>query len=850
MIVRLIGSRSGASVGVIVGYPKKKRRAKAVFLFMASAIALTGVTPVYAQSTATQIEIRQIDLPAGPLGDTLVVLGEIFGINIIAPDRLIASKSSPAVSGSMTAEEALSRVLAGSGLEAQSSEDGAFIVAAIDPGAAASTSEERDEIIVRGTKRDLSIQKTQTSVSVFTDEQIEDRVIFNLDDVLLRTPNISTAQGVQRVSIRGISILGIGDLGASDPRGNTANIYVDNAPVSFSGRRVAFNLWDVDQVEVLRGPQSTIQGRNALSGAIMLQTADPDYEFGAEARAAGGNQEYRQFSGTLNLPILKDQIALRFAADYRETDFGIVNAGNGEKALGEESLMLRGKLLFEPAFLPNLRLEFGVQHAETQTGPQGQVFPPDVFGTPGFDAFDPFGNVSFDPFLTDRDVSSTRGVLNIEYELTPNWKLISIGTYEESEDTSLLSGAVDGRDVAIEDTLSIEIRTAFEYERFRGWIGGYYFNEERTQTSTDITDLGAFGIITNPPGGLVSRAVELKRETDNYAFFGDVTFDVTDRLHLNFGARVDREEIFDTGRQGTVTASTDPCTIVAPFLIGSPCTAVRSATSDPAATPEFTVFLPRGGVTYDFDDLRSLSFTVARGYRAGGAFTSGTEILEFDPEFITNYEIALRSLWMDERLAFNANAFYSDVSEQQLRIQDPSGSLSVLFVNAGSSELFGAEFSLDFAATDTLNLFGSLGLLQTEFNDFEFIRGAGEPFENLAGNEFPSAPNVTAAAGFAYEHPFGFFSSANMSYASRQFSDVENIETDKADNRFLVNSRVGYRTDHVQISVFANNLFNERFTVARTTQSADNTGTVVNDSSPLFTVNNPRQFGVELRARY
>ena len=134
----------------------------------------------------------------------------------------------------------------------------------------ASADRDIEEIVVTGTKRNLSIQDTQTSVTVLTGRQIEEQGIVSLEDILLRTPNVAGggSNSLNTASIRGVVLQGVS---ATTDNGFTSNVYIDGSPNSFNANQGANNLWDVAQVEVLRGPQSTVQGRNALAGAIIIR---------------------------------------------------------------------------------------------------------------------------------------------------------------------------------------------------------------------------------------------------------------------------------------------------------------------------------------------------------------------------------------------------------------------------------------------------------------------------------------------------------------------------------------------------------------------------------------------------
>ncbi|MEM6818122.1 MAG: TonB-dependent receptor plug domain-containing protein [Pseudomonadota bacterium] len=283
---------------------------------------------------------------------------------------------------------------------------------------------EIEEIIVTGTKRSLGIQDTQTSVQVVTAGDIEDQAILNVEDILLRTSNVAAGgpNSLNNLSIRGVTLTGVGFSGV----GTTANVYVDGSPNSFNANQGANNLWDVQQVEVLRGPQSTVQGRNALAGAIIINTADPVYEWTGKARVLVGNEDQRQGSFVVNAPIIEDQVAFRLTADYREVDFGVVNPDTGNNTRFEEAGNFRAKLLIEPSAIEDLPIELIAQVSDTQFGEFGAANPPVPADDPSFSNFDPFGDETFGIRTRFEDNVVTRYTADVQYALGSNWSLFGI----------------------------------------------------------------------------------------------------------------------------------------------------------------------------------------------------------------------------------------------------------------------------------------------------------------------------------------------------------------------------------------------------------------------------------------
>ena len=716
-----------------------------------------------------------------------------------------------------------------------------------------------DEIVVTGTKQNRGVQDTPTSVSVVTGAAIEQRAILDIEDILQRTANVSTGGGdaINNLTLRGIQLSG----DTFDAQGGAAQVYVDGAPASFNANQSAANLWDISQIEILRGPQASTQGRSALAGAIVIRTNDPTYEYSGTARVIVGNQNNRQYSGVLNAPIIEDQVAVRLVADYREVDFETAASPGGVPQRFQDGLALRGKVLIEPNAIPGLKLKLTGQYSDTDAGEFNTVFAPDAVGTAGFDAFDPFGDVTFPPTVAIRneDNELTRGIVDLEYELSDNWTLYGIGTLEDVNRVSLRDSGSAAQLDTFDRVYSGELRAAFDYDRLSGWVGGYYFDLSQSSggfINFAVNDLlGGQGLpqTADPADSVLSLISSNRNDTRNYAFFGSATYQVTDKLSVTFGARYDNEEFSSFSEDGgSITPATCTATLPLPPTFAPtpiPCAGFVPESTVEDVSAEFGVFLPNGSITYDIDDDRSISFLAGRGYRSGGAFlrvdatsSTGFELREFDPEFLVNYELAFRSQWWDDRLTVNANIFYSDWSDQQIQIQGLTGFLDQDIVNAGQSNLYGAELSIVAEPTEGLTLFSTLGLLETEFDEFTL----GDDTD-LSGNEFAQAPNVTFSAGFDYEHPSGVYTNWNVSYAGERFSDPENIAANIGDSYTLVNARIGYRVDPVNIYVFANNIFDERY-IQR--QQVVNPATATPTAQPFFVINEPRLFGVAVQASF
>lgn len=863
---------------------------KPVLTATASVIAVsTAIAPAAAQSQEQNLTQRQIDIPAGALSQSLLAISAAFDIDVLAANNLLDRKNAPAVSGVMSAQEALERILANTDLSAKPSEDGAFITVSQEAGPQAPVPSpqnslvdrlDEDEIIVTGTKQNLTIQDTTVSAEVFTADRIEEEALFDLEDVIQRTPNVSSVNGlVSNITIRGISRNGTNSAG----QGQATNIYIDGAPATDESLFGSQSLWDVEQVEILRGPQSTLQGRNALAGAVFLQTARPSYDWEAKGRIRMAERGSRQYAAAVSGPIIKDQLAFRISVDYQETDGFITNAFTGGPQSSSENLNLRGKLLIEPAALSNLSALLTFEYVDGQDGSNaGSVRAPVSVVDPAFGDFDPSDGVSFDG-LFPAERQTFRAISDIKYELTEAFTLAFLGTYENAErelvsqfaDASGFTG--NGQDLSNEEfSYSGELRLEFDFEKITGLVGLYYFKNENDSFNTNTNTLNnAIPFPISPTNSLFQISTTFDSDVENKSAFASLRYEPSEKWTFDLGLRVDDEQ-FTTLRQfNDIITSPSSCTVTVPgAVIGAPvpfaqvpcalAVSFLAPPEQPQQGEEFTVFLPRAAITYHINDDLSVFAGARRGYRAGGPSlridpeTASFVVDTFDPEYLTSYEAGWRSVWLNGDLTFNGTVFLSKYDDQQISIRGESGASTDTFVtNAAASTIYGLELTGDYQVTEELELYSSIGLLHTEFDEFPLSLSPGVE-ANLSGNEFENAPNVTATLGANYVHSSGFFANASINYQGEAASSIFNFDeedlgpglTERVDRSAVVNARLGYRVEHFTVTLFATNLFDEDAPIDRRitvpTAAFGTTGDARFSTRPLFNIRQPQTFGVSL----
>lgn len=691
----------------------------------------------------------------------------------------------------------------------------------LTPAAMAQEADTYEEIIIIGEKRARSLFDTTTSVAVTTGEDIENRDIQSLQDILIQTPNVNQQNGGEGFTIRGVSNSSVTGAG----NGPLATLYVDGAQISQLAVGVGqLDVWDIAQVEIFRGAQSLIQGRNSLAGSIHIRSHDPVHDLEVKGRAQYGEFETYNLSATLNVPLVEDEVAFRFGIDHKESDGFITNPTlNLDDYGGTENTLFRGKLLFEPKVAPQFRALLTVSFSDNESGD-------DVV-----DAARPFERQVFSNLLGRENLDQFIATLELDYELNEAWRIATVTSFNDADydrfddDDQTAAGGDNSRASRSEiETFSQELRFHYDSDWLHGHMGAYFLHEDQVADALFVSGLSIPALL--PPAFqavgpfiapfyedpfISNSTADERRKTTNFAGFFDIDADVSDFITLHAGLRYDREnqdnDLLVTLRfeSDIPDLATVPAVPITPALTLQDIVAqinglLISSEDDQVLISDttYSAWLPKVGFTLNWNDDVSTSFIVQRGYRAGGADVATlTGVFEFDPEYTWTYEASLRANIMDGRGLFRANIFYTDWSDQQVELQ--ANPADVIVTNAGKSEYYGFEAQIDYELLEGLNAYASLGYVETKFLNFVSPQG------DFTGNEFADAPNWSFNAGAVYRHALGLFAQANVNYQSASFNEVDNILENDA--RTIVNAKLGYEHEHFTLSVFARNLFDENY---------------------------------------
>ncbi len=622
-------------------------------------------------------------------------------------------------------------------------------------------------IVVEGERTQRTIAETASSVAVVTGEQLQDIAgPNNLETAFRQVTNvIMNGKSNLAVTIRGNDTTGIlsgvdSFFGGARPR---TTVQLDGRPMTyfeyiFGGS----STWDVQRVEIFRGPQTTTQGRNSIAGAIFLETNDPTYDYEIRGRALAGNFDTQQYSGVISGPLLEDQVAARITFDVRDHESFLtlqgLSPGVADDPTEDNYRNVRGKLLFEPSAIPDLSTMLIFSYTGTKR-PQTELV--DM----------PFENRTrnMNPNFAVFETESYSLTLNADYSISNELEMLSTFTYSDSDIQRLSPTGTGNAEI---DNKQYVAEAVLDYSNDNAGIQGLLGVSALVSHQDDMIDLNLYR------AGMPA----FTDDQESLGIFGEVTWTPFDPFDLTVGLRYQRDHQDRAGGQGT------------PFIA--------------AFDKTFDAILPTFGLAYRAADNVTVGATVKRGFNPGG-FTVTFFPLgmtdTFNEEYVWNYEAYWRSSWWDDRLSFNGNIFLADYQDQQRPATTIVMGMPVTeYDNAEEAHSYGLELDARFMPNETLELYGSLGLLETEIR--QFTRSTGL---RLDGKEFQRAPTMTSTFGLRYEPLQGLVLSGQGQYVDDYFSDDENNPELEVDDYFVANAQLAYSFSNVRVFAAVTNIFDE-----------------------------------------
>jgi iron complex outermembrane receptor protein len=644
---------------------------------------------------------------------------------------------------------------------------------------------------VYGAKTGRSILDTPSSVGVIDGARMDASAMFRVEDVFRQMANVNRADWIDS----GIVLRGINSEGVGGPSGSPlATTYVDGVPQTQNGARRGVNgTWDLQQVEVWRGPQSTIVGRNALAGAIQVKSNDPTMKWETAARLGFGTDTFNNQAVMVSGPIVDDKLAFRLAAE-QQSRHGDVSYPPQFSALpkleqraDDDYWMVRGKVLYRPTgsartnILATVSSSYDSPSLSDVDGPSAGVSYEDrVWG------------LQTDPiFVEARATRNDIGSIDASFTLSDQWTLRSLTGYLVT-DTQRPSIDLRTEGAFHEKQFTQEVILSQTSERFDTVVGLFMLDEHTTGDRDQARSWESF-----------IRRDRSVTNVWNVAAYADTRWKVSGAgpWTVLAGLRLDREDQDFASTNSRVSNAN-----------GSTLTSSSSSTSASFSAP-----LPKAGISYALSETSALAFVAQRAYRAGGSainFVTQTAY-EYDPEYAWNYELSWRGqvVGLGRGLfQYRVNAFYLDWRDQQVNVpQVPGDFSSDIILNAGRSTVKGGEVELNWTSGRGLSVYTALGIADTTFKEFSFLQFG--QLRDLTGDPFPQAPGVTANVGAQYQHRSGIFGGADITHAGSALSRslLEAGLRDELPSYTLVNLRGGWTRGPWRLSVWADNLFDKLY---------------------------------------
>lgn len=634
-------------------------------------------------------------------------------------------------------------------------------------------------IYIQGEKLNRTSDDAPSSITLIEGEKVEAGANDDLDDLLNAQANVLADEGFQPPAMRGVD--GMGGPGTALTAGSQPRIpiVVDGVPLPSGDSSLSSKttVWDLDTIEVARGPQATSTGRNALGGAIRVFTKDPVYYREGALRLRYDSERDAGVDFMINTPLIEDQLAFRLTGELTNGKSYIDNNPNplpsGLNPNDENVARLRAKLLYEPIGVPGLSVLLLAERNRSE-GPTEGIYN---------------GNIE------DLSVSNPTGFSQINNYEDLEHDVISLRTSYDFNDyvTAVARVSKSENDLKFLDT-----GEAFS-------LGESRFQKELTEAEAyvqlqdvGVITTGVFGVVHSEETEIGSNkgaflAFDLDGKIENTAIYGEVELDASDLspgLAVIIGARYEKNRLTRSVVSG-------------------------SGTSIGAAKIDDTAFLPKFGLRYDVSDDLTVGYTYSEGFRSGGLdvdliapfMMAGYSSQPFGSETIKSHEIYGKTTVANGALDLRASAFFYQWENAQVPgAANYPVSGAPAMGNVPEAQGYGAEFSATYRATERLTFDANLGLLRTEITEV----GAGQ--SALLGLDLPRSPETTASLGVTYDNGNGFTASAQARFvAERQTKLLQTV----LDSYTVVDLAVGYETEWhgtpVQIDAYVNNLFDERY---------------------------------------
>lgn len=633
-------------------------------------------------------------------------------------------------------------------------------------------------------RRTDSLADVPIAVTVVDGRDIDEANIRDVQDLADKVPNFTLQTNASRTNPQ-YFIRGIGAVATVDPGAQQAvSTYIDGVYQPFASALV-FDFADVDRVEVLRGPQGTLFGRNATAGAVNIFTRMPDATTGGFVKLGFGTENMREVAAVANFALPNNQGAARLSF-LRSTQDGFIENALGDDLSAEDSAAIRARFLYTPTD----RLTFDLILGAERIRDSGYAYVPVErtfdrrYDTP-LDSIDDRDseNISLRTTYDFDGVRLTSITAWQRYDsLTENPQDILFGFPSEDLGFALSTEKEEGDSFSQEVLLQSTGDGPFE------WTTGFFYES----TDVEIDTGSRFTETSGFPFGFESTGNPTRNETEVFAIFADGSYQISDQLTLTLGARYTWESV-DWSSSSVFNGTDVP----------------GSKQSDSA---DFEAFTPRAVLEYQLNETTLLYGSLARGFKGGGftTFNAGGPPTEFDPEFVQTFEVGAKYLSPDNRFFLGAAAFYNNWDDLQVfYLTTVNGVTQRLVSNAEAARSYGFELEASWRPSEQWALGGSVGYLNSDLTDVTNPLNG----ESLSGNRAPFSPEWTA--NLSAEYTTRLTSDAVLrlgtavSYTSDYYFDV--LNTQRQDDLVNLNLSAAVDGDGWSAGINVKNALDEDF---------------------------------------
>lgn len=662
-----------------------------------------------------------------------------------------------------------------------------------------------EEIVVTARKRVENLQDVSSSVSALSAGELARRFDSDVRDFADSSPNViidDTQQGpggVASVTIRGI---GISEVEKSvDP---SVGVVIDEIYIGTSSGGLIKAI-DIDRVEVLRGPQGTLFGRNAIGGIINLGRSRPTQDLSGKVRGTYANYDSLDLEGIVSFG-LTDWAALKLTGAYRKSDGYIFNRTLGQDAQRSDFTALGAQLLLTPA--DNVEISFSFDDQGTDQDPpqlHNLAKPTDLFcaafkqcaqgvGIP--QSGNRYVSLGDAPLGKDSTFDMNLGIARANWDVSDDVALTYI--YGRLETDEAVTQDFDATPLTLyhtdrpaqyhQDTHELRL-TSGGTGPLTFVLGGYFWD-----SAYKIDLVSYIGFVV--PNTVLAIPQTVRQTTKSYAGFFEGDYRITDQLKLTVGGRYTKDKKTSGVQDANIQTFANP------------------------VKEDWSKFTPKASLSYDFTDDVMVYGLFSRGYRSGGfngrPTTVSAATVPYDPETVDNYEAGFKSQLADNRVRFNGAVFYMkyDDKQEDVDVPAPIGTgRENRTVNASSATLKGVELDLTAAIADGFTVSGNLGYLDAKYKDFLADTNNDGILDDNSGLKLRRAPKWTYSASSTYEREIGSgtgWIQADVHYIGPHEITFLNNPYLRNGGQYLVDASINFRINQTQVSLFGRNLLKEK----------------------------------------